>query len=94
MKALPFFTQEFTVRSGVTETIKATLVPLDKKDAAATNPVAFSPQPDANGWISLFNGKDLTGWKTHPEDHAKWEVKDRILIGSGPGSRSSVQPTR
>jgi hypothetical protein len=36
------------------------------------------------GWVQLFNGKDLTGWKTHPEDKAKWEVKDGILIGTGP----------
>src|SRR6266516_243250 len=39
---------------------------------------------DKEGWIQLFNGKDLTGWKTHPDDKAKWEVKDGILIGSGP----------
>lgn len=36
------------------------------------------------GWVQLFNGKDLTGWKTHPADKAKWEVKDGLLIGSGP----------
>ncbi|MFL5244993.1 MAG: DUF1080 domain-containing protein [Gemmataceae bacterium] len=36
------------------------------------------------GWIQLFNGKDLTGWKTHPDDKARWEVKDGLLIGSGP----------
>src|SRR5207248_4296179 len=35
-------------------------------------------------WVSLFNGKDLTGWKTHPADKAKWEVKDGVLIGTGP----------
>jgi len=39
---------------------------------------------DEKGWVQLFNGKDLTGWKTHPDDKAKWEVKDGILIGSGP----------
>src|SRR5579859_631638 len=39
---------------------------------------------DKEGWVQLFNGKDLTGWKTHPDDKAKWEVKDGILIGSGP----------
>jgi hypothetical protein len=39
---------------------------------------------DDKGWVQLFNGKDLTGWKTHPDDKAKWEVKDGILIGSGP----------
>jgi Domain of Unknown Function (DUF1080) len=39
---------------------------------------------DDKGWVQLFNGKDLKGWKTHPADKAKWEVKDGILIGSGP----------
>lgn len=29
--------------------------------------------------VSLFNGKDLTGWKA--EGGARWEVKDGILIG-------------
>ncbi len=35
-------------------------------------------------WVQLFNGKDLTGWKTHPDDKAKWEVKDGNIVGSGP----------
>ncbi|MSR32246.1 MAG: DUF1080 domain-containing protein [Gemmataceae bacterium] len=34
-------------------------------------------------WVSLFNGKDLTGWKTHPADKAKWEVKDGVIVGTG-----------
>jgi hypothetical protein len=34
-------------------------------------------------WVQLFNGKDLTGWKTLPEDKAKWEVKDGMIVGSG-----------
>jgi hypothetical protein len=38
---------------------------------------------DEKSWTQLFNGKDLTGWKTHPKDKAKWEVQDGILIGSG-----------
>ena len=35
-------------------------------------------------WTSLFNGKNLNGWQTHPEDNAKWEVKDSAIVGSGP----------
>jgi 3-keto-disaccharide hydrolase len=38
---------------------------------------------DDQGFVQLFNGKDLTGWKTHPKDKAKWEVKDGVLVGSG-----------
>jgi len=37
-----------------------------------------------DGWVQLFNGKDLTGWKTHPDDKAKWEVVDGTIVGSGP----------
>jgi hypothetical protein len=35
------------------------------------------------GWVQLFNGKDLAGWKTHPKNPGKWEVKDGILFGRG-----------
>lgn len=37
-----------------------------------------------DGFVQLFNGKDLTGWKTHPGDKAKWEVKDGAIVGTGP----------
>ena len=37
-----------------------------------------------DGWVQLFNGKDLTGWRTHPADKAKWEVKDGAIVGTGP----------
>ena len=34
--------------------------------------------------MPLFNGKDLTGWKTHPSQPGKWRVENGVLIGSGP----------
>ena len=37
-----------------------------------------------DGWVQLFNGDDLTGWKVHPDDKAKWKVVDGTLVGSGP----------
>jgi hypothetical protein len=37
----------------------------------------------AAGWVQLFNGKDLTGWKPHPDNPGKWEVKDGAIVGSG-----------
>ena len=37
-------------------------------------------------WVQLFNGKDLTGWKTHSAGPGKWRVEDGILIGSGKAS--------
>ncbi len=38
---------------------------------------------DAKGYVQLFNGKDLTGWKTHPDAKGKWQVKDGAIVGSG-----------
>ena len=32
-------------------------------------------------WISLFNGKDLTGWTIHGK--ATWSVQDGVLVGEG-----------
>ncbi|HYE99225.1 MAG TPA: DUF1080 domain-containing protein [Planctomycetota bacterium] len=36
------------------------------------------PAPDADGWISLFNGKDLTGWQG---DMNVWRVVDGYISG-------------
>jgi serine/threonine protein kinase len=36
------------------------------------------------GWVPLFNGKDLTGWRQLPEDRGKWMVIDGVLSGGGP----------
>jgi hypothetical protein len=38
------------------------------------------------GWARLFNGKDLQGWKGYPRETTGWEVKDGVLVGSGPPS--------
>jgi hypothetical protein len=38
------------------------------------------------GWVQLFNGKDLTGWKVYPSGTGQWKVENGILIGSGPAS--------
>jgi hypothetical protein len=37
------------------------------------------PPPDADGFITLFNGKDLAGWDGLPE---YWSVKDGVISGS------------
>jgi uncharacterized protein (TIGR03067 family) len=38
----------------------------------------------AEGFVPLFNGKDLTGWKALPEEGATWTVRDGILTGREP----------
>jgi hypothetical protein len=50
----------------------------------ATSSTAAEDKKDEKGFVQLFNGKDLTGWKTHPRDKAKWAVEDGVLIGTGP----------
>jgi hypothetical protein len=37
------------------------------------------------GFVPLFNGKDLKGWKTHPSQPGNWRVEKGILIGSSDG---------
>ena len=39
------------------------------------------PVEDPDPWADLFNGKDLTGWKTHPDDPGDWKVENSILVG-------------
>jgi len=41
----------------------------------------LSPDDAEPGWLSLFNGKDLTGWTAR--GRAKWQVVDGVLTGSG-----------
>ena len=35
------------------------------------------------GWVQLFNGKDLTGWKTHPDNPGKWRVENGAIVSGG-----------
>ena len=35
---------------------------------------------EKDGWESLFNGKDLTGWRV-PKDNAWWKAADGVLVG-------------
>ena len=36
------------------------------------------PKPDGRGWMTLFNGKDLSGWDGDPK---VWRVKDGYISG-------------
>src|SRR5262249_6765402 len=39
-----------------------------------------------DGFRPLFNGKDLSGWKTGPKSPGNWRVEEGVLIGSGPSA--------
>lgn len=45
---------------------------------AEDKPKAELPKPDADGFITIFNGKDLTYWDGLPDF---WEVKDGVISG-------------
>ena len=40
-----------------------------------------SGEPDEEGFVTIFNGVDLTGWDANPEI---WSVEDGVLIGQSP----------
>ncbi|MFL5340031.1 MAG: family 16 glycoside hydrolase [Gemmataceae bacterium] len=61
------------------------LDPADPARALMTFERVPPPGP-AGGWVSLFNGKDLTGWQTHPDQPGDWKVENGVLIGRGPRS--------
>jgi hypothetical protein len=49
-------------------------------------PVLADDKKDDAGWVQLFNGKDLTGWKVYPSGTGQWKVEDGAIHGSGPAS--------
>jgi hypothetical protein len=53
--------------------------------AAALAPAADdkAPKPDADGFIPLFNGKDLDGWKAN-ENPDVFKVVDGNIVVNGP----------
>ncbi len=62
-----------------------TLAPPDPlQPIAEPTPIAGVQQDKlpSDGWVPLFNGQDLTGWKFHPNHRGDWDVKDGILRGS------------
>ena len=44
-----------------------------------------------DGWIEIFNGKDLTHWKAADESPASFQVKDGVLVVDGPRSHLFYQ---
>jgi hypothetical protein len=43
---------------------------------------AATPEPDADGWITIFDGKTLDGWKAN-EQPKNWTVEDECIVGRG-----------
>ncbi|MEX2306926.1 MAG: DUF1080 domain-containing protein [Pirellulales bacterium] len=52
--------------------------------AAAPASADDANRADADGWYSLFNGKDLTGWKVSEDNPDTFRVVDGEIIAHGP----------
>jgi hypothetical protein len=52
--------------------------------AAADNAApAAAPKPDKEGWYSLFNGKNLDGWKISEDHPESFSVEDGHIVANG-----------
>jgi len=51
--------------------------------------VACFPEPDESSWIELFNGKDLSNWRTNRAD-GSFTVKDGLLVAHSLDLRSHL----
>lgn len=45
--------------------------------------ISHAGEKEQSGWVQLFNGKDLTGWKTSPTEKGNWSVVDGVIVGKG-----------
>jgi hypothetical protein len=54
---------------------------------AIASMAAYAPAAvQEEGWVSLFDGKTLSGWTKAGDESSKWEVIDGAIVGSGPAS--------
>jgi hypothetical protein len=65
-----------------TPDLHVTYQPVDHHLAADRHPQSVNTRD--GGWIELFNGRDLDGWRENRFAHAPhWEVNDGVLTGRG-----------
>jgi hypothetical protein len=47
-----------------------------------SSPASAAPQPDANGWVTLWDGKTFAGWKASEHTNT-WTIQDGALVARG-----------
>jgi hypothetical protein len=62
----------------------AVLISAGLASAAAPTFAADANRPDADGWYSLFNGKDFTGWNASEDNPDTFQVVDGAIVVRGP----------
>lgn len=68
------FTTAITLVAGKSKTVK---VSLTKTEEAEPKP----PVIPSKDWVSLFNGRNLTGWGTFDGGAGGWKVEDGLIVG-------------
>jgi hypothetical protein len=63
------------------------IVLLGALTALALAPASAAQQDAKDGWIQLFNGRDLTGWKLrNPDGPNGWKVTDGVYVNTPPST--------
>jgi formylglycine-generating enzyme required for sulfatase activity len=78
------FTSRTQERAG-----ESLLLSVSRGDRLTVRPIlrdAPAPSPDKDGWVQLFNGRDLSGWKTHKDQPGDWNVEGGAIVGRAPRS--------
>jgi 3-keto-disaccharide hydrolase len=84
---LEFETDRFILRKGETITLRVELlsgkIQVVQGDRVLGKKLLPRARPTRPMWVQLFNGKDLTGWKQHPDSTGKWSVEEGMIVGRG-----------
>jgi serine/threonine protein kinase len=83
---LPVIALAVTEIAGVTHLFRAQPAnsdPLNNGSAPTADPLPKQGGSDSEGWVQLFNGEDLTGWRTHPDMPGNWAVEGGSIVGRG-----------
>lgn len=82
------FADAFTARSGESSAVRVRLIPLISGNNRPETTAQEAPPPttpatplvaDAEGWMTLFNGQNLSGWK--PQGFPGWKAENGYLRG-------------
>jgi hypothetical protein len=61
---------------------------ITRADDPSTQPTILKVFPKSEGWRPLFNGRDLSGWKSrNPRAKKVWQVSDDVRIDPIDASR-------
>jgi hypothetical protein len=71
----------------VMKTIALLLVPLAYLAASGASENQLTPDENTDGYILLFNGRNLDGWDGDP---ARWSVENGTIVGSSDGKAFTV----